>query len=142
MVKSRWFSPVALLLVMAGGAIGVAARAVLTVPFVAGHPLTVPAITVGVNIVGSLLLGVVVGRLDDRHPRLRVFLGTGVLGGFTTYSAFAMQTVTTSAAAPIVGLALIAVSLFGGVLAAALGLVVGRRLAGVPGEIEPPEAAE
>lgn len=142
MTTARWFSPVALLLVMAGGAIGVAGRAALTVPYDAGHPLTVPAITAGINIVGSLLLGVVVGWLDDRHPRLRVFLGTGVLGGFTTYSAFAVHGVTTSTAAPVVGLVLIVVSLFGGALAAGLGLVIGRRIADVPGEIEAPGDAE
>lgn len=132
----------ALLLVMTGGALGVAARAALTVPHLGGHPLTVPAITVVINIAGSLLLGIVVGWLDDRHPRLRTFLGTGVLGGFTTYSAFAVHGVTAPGAAPVVGLVLIAVSLVGGVAAAALGLRAGRRIAGVPEEIEAPEDAE
>ena len=48
----------------------------------------------GVNVLGSFVLGIVVGRLGDRHPLARAFLGTGVLGGFTTYSAFAVQTAT------------------------------------------------
>ncbi len=143
MASTRWFSPVALLLAIAGGAIGVAARAVLTVPFADGaHPLVVPGITAGVNIAGSFLLGVVVGGLDGRHPHLRVFLGTGVLGGFTTYSAFAVHAVTTFTAAPVIGLLLIVVSIFGGVLAAGVGLVTARRWAGVPGEVEPIEDAE
>lgn len=133
---------------MAGGAIGVSARAALTLPFSAGaHPLVVPAITLVVNIVGSLLLGVVVGLLGDRHPVLRTFVGTGVLGGFTTYSAFAVHVVQTSTAAPLVGLALMAVSLFGGLVAAGLGLALGRRAAGRrahpgPAGVEPLEAAE
>ncbi|MFM9816015.1 fluoride efflux transporter FluC, partial [Streptomyces scabiei] len=79
---------------------------------------------------------------DDRHPHARVFLGTGVLGGFTTYSAFAVHAVTVSTDAPFVGLALIAASLFGGVLAAAVGLGLGVRLAGSSAGTPTPEDAE
>lgn len=118
------------MLVIVGGAAGVALRALLIAPFGAGaHPLVVPAVTLGINVVGSFLLGVLVGRVDDRHPHLRALLGTGVLGGFTTYSAFAVQSVTTGTAAPVVGLMVIVVSLFGGVVAAALGLRLGGRAA-------------
>lgn len=137
MTSAKWFSPAALVLVIVGGAFGVAARAVLVVPLSgATHPLVVPAVTLGINVVGSLLLGLVIGWLGDRHPLARLFLGTGVIGGFTTYSAFAVQSVTTSSAAPLVGLALIALSLFGGAVGAALGLGAGRRLAGA-GASEP-----
>ncbi|ALJ22129.1 fluoride efflux transporter FluC [Microbacterium sp. No. 7] len=137
MVTSRWFSPVVLLLVMAGGAIGVAARAALTLPFA---PALAPAITMGINIAGSLLLGVIVGWLDDRHPRLRMFLGTGIMGGFTTYSAFAVY--SASGGDVVSALALTLVSVLGGVLAALVGLMIGRRIADVPGEIERAEDAE
>ncbi|WP_255266063.1 fluoride efflux transporter FluC [Microbacterium hominis] len=144
MPPARRFSLVALLLVIVGGMVGVALRAVVVVPLTAAglHPLVVPAATLVVNLIGSLLLGVIVGWLADRHPRARLFLGTGVMGGFTTYSAFAVQAVTTATASPFVGIALIVVSLFGGVLAAVAGLAVGRRLADRPGEIERPEDAE
>ncbi|GLJ80476.1 hypothetical protein GCM10017586_21590 [Microbacterium imperiale] len=125
--RSR-ISPLTLLLVMLGGAAGVAVRASLTVPFVGWmHPLAVPALTLGCNLVGSFLLGIVVGRWGDAHPRRRAFLGTGVLGGFTTYSAFAVQSIQVATNAPVVGLALVAVSLIGGLLAAALGLSAGSR---------------
>jgi CrcB protein len=125
------FSPSALVLVVLGGAVGVAARAALTVPLAEGtHPLVVPAVTMAVNIVGSLLLGILVGALDGRMPRVRAFAGTGVLGGFTTYSAFAVHVVTTSSAAPVVGLALAVVSVFAGALAAAAGLRLGERRGG------------
>lgn len=140
--SARWLSPVSLGLVIAGGAVGVAARAALIVPLGGSHPLVVPAVTFVINLAGSLLLGVIVGGLDDRHPRWRILLGTGVMGGFTTYSAFAVQVVSTFTAAPIAGLLLTLASLFGGVLAAAAGLLIGRRLADVPGEIEPPGDAE
>lgn len=143
MASPRWFSGRSLLFVIVGGAIGVALRALILVPLGGDvHPLVIPAATLAVNLLGSFLLGAVVGRLDGRHPHVRAFFGTGLLGGFTTYSAFAVQAVTTGTAAPVIGLLLILVSLFIGVLAAALGLVVGRRAAGAPDDIETPEDAE
>lgn len=144
MTRPRWFSPVALVLVILGGMIGVAIRAAVVVPLgaVNPHPLVVPAVTLVINLLGSLLLGVIVGWLADRHPRARLFLGTGVMGGFTTYSAFAVQTLSTSSASPYVGIILVVVSLFGGVFAAVVGLAAGRRIADRPGEVERPEDAE
>ncbi|MFT4213276.1 MAG: CrcB family protein [Microbacterium sp.] len=131
MARAKWFHPGAFVLVVVGGAVGVAARAVVTVPLTdAGvHPLVVPAVTLAINLLGSFLLGVLVGRLDERHPLARAFLGTGMIGGFTTYSAFAVHAVTTSTASPFVGIAFIALSLFGGALCAGLGLSAGRRAA-------------
>lgn len=111
-----------------GGATGVALRALIIAPLGAGgHPLVVPVATLAINLVGSFLLGAVVGRLGDGHPRMRTFFGTGVLGGFTTYSAFAVQAVTTGTAAPVIGSLLLALALFGGVVAAVLGLRLGGR---------------
>jgi CrcB protein len=126
--------------VAAGGALGVVIRAVLVLPMT--NTTAVIWTTAAINVIGSLLLGVVVGWLDDRHPRARAFLGTGVLGGFTTYSAFAVQTVQTGATAPWIAVLLVAASLGLGILGAATGLFIGRRIADVPGEIEPPESAE
>lgn len=128
MTPTRWFSWESLLLVAAGGAVGVALRALLILPLgTEGHPLVVPAVTLAINLLGSFLLGVLVGVVGDRHPRLRLLLGTGVLGGFTTYSAFAVQVVTTGSGAPLVGLVLIVVAVLGGALAAAAGLGVSAR---------------
>ncbi len=139
-VRRPLVNPVTLLVVIVGGMLGVAARAALTLPIPANaHPLAVPGVTLGINLAGSFLLGVVVGRLHDR-PRLRAFVGTGIISGFTTYSAFAVQMVQVSTAAPLVGIALAAVSVLGGVAVAALGLRVGR--GDRPGEVEPPEDAE
>ena len=143
MARRTGFSPLVFAVVMVGGAAGVALRALLVLPLAgASDKLVVPAVTLAVNVVGSLLLGIVVGWLDDRRPRLRAFLGTGILGGFTTYSAFAVQVAQLTGDAPVVGLLLAAVSIFAGVLAAALGLRIGRTIMDVPGEVEPPEAAE
>jgi fluoride exporter len=109
--------------VVAGGMIGVALRELLLLPFTAdAGPFVVPAATLGVNVVGSFLLGVVIARLGDRHPLSRAFLGTGVLGGFTTYSAFAVHTAGLLTTAPMIGIAFGAGCVLLGLGAAALGL--------------------
>ena len=89
--------------------------------------MLIPDAALGVlaaNIVGALVLGVITARLAASD--LRVFLGTGVLGGFTTYSAFAVDSVQLWASAPPLALAYIAASLIGGIAAATLGLHLGR----------------
>jgi CrcB protein len=141
--RPRWFSPVALVLVILGGMIGVAIRAVVVVPLALSnpHPLVVPAVTLVINLVGSLLLGVIVGWFADRHPRARLFLGTGVMGGFTTYSAFAVQPCRPPAPRPM-SASSSSVSLFGGSSRPSSVLPFGRRIADRPGEIEQPEDAE
>jgi fluoride exporter len=127
-IERARISPLTLVLVVIGGAAGVAVRAAITLPFTGwAHPLAVPALTLGCHLLGSFLLGVVVGRWAVSRPRLRAFAGTGVLGGFTTYSAFAVQSIQVATAAPVVGLALVVVSLVGGLVAAALGLALGTR---------------
>lgn len=128
---------------MLGGALGAAARAGLVWPFQAdGGPFVVAVVTLGINVVGSGMLGVVVGALGTRHPSARAFLGTGILGGFTTYSAFAVQAATLAPAAPWFALLLALVSLLAGVAASGLGLHVGRRLGHRPGALDAPAAAE
>ncbi|WP_194410218.1 fluoride efflux transporter FluC [Microbacterium cremeum] len=125
--------------VAAGGTIGVLARAAIVAPL--GDAAVVPWVTLAVNATGSLLLGIVVGWLDDRRPRARAFLGTGVLGGFTTYSAFAVETALWLST-PVLAVGLAAASVVGGVAAAIVGLFIGRRIVDRPGEVEPPETAE
>lgn len=76
-----------------GGALGTAVRIALTLAF--GDALG-PALVPAINVVGAFALGVVVGSLARRpaSPRartLQMFLGTGVFGGFTTYSALAVE---------------------------------------------------
>jgi len=118
--------------VVAGGAIGVALRELLLLPFDSGAStvagsLALPVATMGVNVVGSFALGLVVGWLGDGHPVARAFLGTGVLGGFTTYSAFAVQTATLLGSQPLAGAALALVSVLLGLLAAAIGFRLVQR---------------
>lgn len=85
----------ALSLVFLGGALGVLCREMLTVLF--GGPQQLPLAVFVANVVGALLLGVLLetlhGRSSRAATRYKLLLGTGLLGGFTTYSALA-QVVT------------------------------------------------
>ena len=130
-------------LVVLGGALGAAARAALVWPFQAASGLVaVSAVTAVVNVVGALVLGIVVGALGARHPRARAFLGTGILGGFTTYSAFAVQVATLPAIAPAWALVIALVTLVAGFFAAGLGLRAGRALGRRGRAADAPEEAE
>ncbi|MGY1754028.1 fluoride efflux transporter CrcB [Blastococcus sp. SYSU D01042] len=92
-----------------------------------------PWATLLVNLTGCLALGLLMGWVFVRSPGslwLRPFLGTGVLGGFTTFSAFAVETVQLAdAGRPVVAAAYVLVSVAGGVAASALGLLAGRAAA-------------
>lgn len=112
-----------LLLVFTGGSIGTTARlgVALWIPDAGGFPVS----TLLVNVIGALLIGILAARLPQTTG-LRVFLGTGVLGGFTTYSAFMTGTDALWADAPLLAFAYAAGSLVLGLAAAALGVRLGR----------------
>jgi CrcB protein len=85
-----------LIYVALGGAIGASGRyavGVLAV-HVGGGPF--PWGTILVNIVGSVILGALAAGMAfswSPSPELRAFLVVGILGGFTTFSAFSLETV-------------------------------------------------
>ncbi len=85
-----------LLLVGAGGFLGSVARYYLTRLVTQGvHAARFPYGTLVVNVLGCLAIGVVAGLAEQRNlfsPSTRLFLMTGLLGGFTTFSAFAFET--------------------------------------------------
>ena len=128
-------------LVAAGGAVGTAVRA--AVSLVVGDVGPVPVATLTVNLIGAFVLGALLEALEisgpDRGRRLgaRLFLGTGVLGGFTTYSALATATAELAVGGQVGWAAAYALGtvLLGG-LASALGIavggLVGRRRGVVP----------
>ena len=103
----------------------------LAVPAGSGIPWAILA----VNLVGAFALGLLLAGLSGRAPEpparrdLRLFAGTGVLGGFTTYSALATDTALLLARTPVLGVAYAAVSVVAGVALAGLGLWVGGRAA-------------
>jgi len=51
-----------------------------------------PWATFGINLLGSFLIGLVIGKLGPEDTTLRLLLITGFCGGFTTFSAFAYET--------------------------------------------------
>ncbi|MEV5593123.1 fluoride efflux transporter CrcB [Streptomyces sp. NPDC052496] len=74
-----------------GGGAGAAARYGATLLWPAA-PGTFPVTVFLVNVAGCALMGVLMALIAERgspHPLLRPFLGTGVLGGFTTFSTYA-----------------------------------------------------
>lgn len=83
------------LAVAAGGAVGSLLRywSALGLHALLGRGF--PYGTLAVNIVGSFVIGVLYVVLTERtnSPELRALLMTGVLGGFTTFSAFSLETV-------------------------------------------------
>ena len=75
---------------LAGGAVGTALRAgVAALVPVASFPIA----TLLVNLLGAWALGRLAGSMPDAPPRVRAFVGTGVLGSFTTFSAVAVDLV-------------------------------------------------
>ena len=84
-------------LIMLGGAIGTAARASLEA-WLPPSPTGLPWVTLAINLLGSHLLGLLLGALPGAGPdrglrrAVRLTLGTGILGGFTTYSTFIIET--------------------------------------------------
>jgi fluoride exporter len=90
------------------------------------EPAGLPLATLLTNLLGCLLLGLLVGR-HRTSPVLRPLLGTGVLGGFTTFSALALQADRLLADRPAVALAYLAVSTGGGLLMAVAGLRLATR---------------
>jgi CrcB protein len=75
-----------------GGVIGSLTRYGLAEAIPHG-PTGFPWATFVTNVLGCFAIGLLLTRLTPRsHPLLRPFLGTGILGGFTTFSTFAVDT--------------------------------------------------
>lgn len=84
-------------LVAAGGAIGSVLRYLVGLAAARSLGPAFPFGTLTVNLVGGFLIGLVAGVFAIRAEapqELRVFLITGCLGGFTTFSAFSLDVVT------------------------------------------------
>jgi CrcB protein len=115
-----------------GGALGALARWGIGLAWPTPHG-GFPVATLAVNVVGCLLMGVLVVHVAERreaHPLVRPFLGVGVLGGFTTFSTFAVDAEALLAGGRLgVALGYLAATVLGSVGAAALGLALARTTA-------------
>lgn len=112
-----------LTLILVGGTAGTAARAWLEGAY-APPPGEWPWVTLGINVGGALLLGGLVTLLavtgSDAGWRrgVRLGLGTGLLGGFTTYSTFSVETMELLRASWLLGVAYAVTTVVAGFLAA------------------------
>jgi CrcB protein len=122
-----------LLLVMFGGAIGSGARYLTGRATLGWFGPNYPWGTLAVNLIGGFLMGVLVGslaRIDQGGENWRLLIGVGVLGGFTTFSAFSLDAMTMIERGdwiPMLGYVL--VSVIGSIAALAIGLQLTRTLA-------------
>lgn len=87
-----------------------------------------PAGTLAVNVLGSFLMGLLVVVLAARGNALAPLLMTGLLGGFTTFSAFSLDTVTLWQRGQGTALAYVAASVALSLAALLAGLAVGQKV--------------
>ena len=86
-----------LLLVGLGGFIGSIARFLVSKLNLHLHFLSIPIGTLTVNVIGSLIIGILAGisaKSEILSPSLRLFLMVGICGGFTTFSSFTNENLT------------------------------------------------
>lgn len=129
--------PLPVILVFVGGGGGTLARYLLglVIPTLAGFPLA----TFLVNLVGAFALGLLLegllrgGNDVGGRQRVRLLLGPGFLGGFTTYSSLCVETaLLTEDGRYLTGAGYAAASLIFGVAAAATGVWVAANVIRVP----------
>ncbi len=121
-----------LLYVMVGGAVGAGARYLTGRAMLSLLGPDYPFGTLAVNLIGGLLMGVLVGVLarTTASETWRLLLGVGVLGGFTTFSAFSLDVVTMIERGAIgVAFGYVLVSVIGSVTALFAGLSAVRAVA-------------
>jgi CrcB protein len=90
-------NPLNLLLIAVGGALGSVARYLLSTFVLRVTGTLFPLGTFAVNAIGCLMFGAIAGAASQRvqlAPALRLFLLTGILGGFTTFSSYAFESFT------------------------------------------------
>lgn len=129
MADSRWLTA---LTVAVGGALGTLLRAALEHAFPAS-PGALPVTTLAINLAGAFLLGLLLGHLalvgpdDGRRKVVRLGVGTGFMGGLTTYSTFMLEGERLLSGHTGLALAYLVGSVLAGLAAAALGLRLARR---------------
>ena len=116
---------IAALAVAAGGALGAMARYGVGVATTKMWGQNFPYGTLGLNILGCFVMGLLIGLFamkDPVDPTLKLFLTTGVLGGFTTFSAFSLETIMLYERKPLLAFVYVAASVIFSILACWIGL--------------------
>ena len=112
-----------------GGAIGASARFAVKLAAARLFGMGFPVGTLCVNVLGSFAIGVLAVLLLDRASPMAPFLLTGVLGGFTTFSAFSLDTLMLwERGQPGLALVYVILSVAASLLAVFAGLALGRSI--------------
>ncbi|WP_421868546.1 fluoride efflux transporter CrcB [Pararhizobium sp.] len=121
-----------ILLVAAGGAVGSVLRYLVGLWTLRSFGPAFPWGTLTVNITGSFLIGVLaeaIARKFGASVEMRVFLITGILGGYTTFSAFSLDAMTLlERGEPVTALIYVASSVLLSALAVFVGLALMRAM--------------
>jgi CrcB protein len=119
-----------LLLVCAGGALGSGARYLVSTWAVRALGADFPRGTILVNATGSFVLALIFTIPGSRiSPELRLFLGAGILGGYTTYSSFNTETLALlDQGSPGLAVANLGLTVAGCLVAGLAGIALGRLL--------------
>lgn len=120
------------LAVAAGGALGALVRYGVNIGSTRLLGMNFPFGTLSVNIIGCFIMGLLTAMFalkDPVDPSLKLFLTTGVLGGFTTFSAFSLETVMLYDRKPMLALIYVASSVIFSVAGCWLGLRMIRGMA-------------
>ena len=117
------------LMIALGAAVGAPARYLTDRAIQSRHETVFPWGTLTVNIVASLILGVVTGAGAHADPNIAALIGTGFCGALSTYSTFSYETMRLAQdGARFYAAANVAVSLVAGIGAAAFGWSLGLAL--------------
>ncbi|MBP1856556.1 fluoride efflux transporter CrcB [Rhizobium herbae] len=121
-----------ILLVAAGGALGSVLRYLVGLWTLRSFGPSFPWGTLTVNVTGSFLIGVfaeVIARKFGASAEMRVFLITGILGGYTTFSAFSLDAITLmERGEPVTALIYVASSVLLSAIAVFAGLALMRAI--------------
>jgi fluoride exporter len=122
---------VSLLLVIAGAAVGAPLRYLSDRAIQARHDSVFPWGTLTVNVVGSLILGILTGAVTagGASPQVQLAVGTGFCGALTTYSTFSYETLRLlEDDARLFAAVNVVASIVAGLVAAFLGVAIGQAI--------------
>jgi CrcB protein len=122
---------VSLLLVIAGAAVGAPLRYLSDRAIQARHDTVFPWGTLTVNVVGSLILGLLTGAVTagGASPQVQLAVGTGFCGALTTYSTFSYETLRLlEDDARLYAAANVVASIVAGLVSAFAGVAIGQAI--------------
>ncbi len=120
-----------LLLVIAGAAVGAPLRYLSDRAIQGRHDTVFPWGTLTVNVVGSLILGILTGAVvvGSASPQIELAVGTGFCGALTTYSTFSYETLRLlEGDARLFAAANVVASIVAGLVSAFLGVAIGQAI--------------